>query len=130
VSEIRIHREHDLGLEEARKIALQWAEEAERKFGMDCTVVEGEYSDTVAFSRSGVRGQLVVAADHFDLQAQLGFLLGAFSKTIETEIEKNLDALLGARRAQATAPKAAASGAAKKAAAKKSGGSNGGRKKA
>jgi hypothetical protein len=35
-----------------------------------------------------------VAADHFDLHAKLGFLLGAFSKTIETEITKNLDALL------------------------------------
>ena len=28
------------------------------------------------------------------LHAKLGFLLGAFSKTIETEITKNLDALL------------------------------------
>jgi hypothetical protein len=36
----------------------------------------------------------VVAADHFQLDAKLGFLLGAFSKTIEGEIEKNLDALL------------------------------------
>ena len=29
-----------------------------------------------------------------ELKAKLGFLLGAFSKTIEAEIEKNLDALL------------------------------------
>jgi hypothetical protein len=35
-----------------------------------------------------------VAADHFDLHAKLGFLLGAFSKTIEAEITKNLDDLL------------------------------------
>jgi putative polyhydroxyalkanoate system protein len=130
VSEIRIHREHDLGLEEARKVAWKWAEEAERKFGMDCTVVEGDFSDTVEFARSGVKGQLIVAADHFDLQAKLGFLLGAFARTIETEIEKNLDDLLGARQALAKAPKAASNGAAKKTAAKKSGNSNGGRKKA
>jgi len=92
--DINIHREHTLGLAKARKVAWQWAEEVEQKFGMECTVLEGETSDTVQFTRSGVNGQLIVAADHFDLQAKLGFLLGAFSKTIENEILKNLDVLL------------------------------------
>lgn len=92
--DIRIHRQHALGLSKAREIAWKWAEEVESKFDMECTVLEGETSDTVEFKRSGVNGQLVVAADHFDLEAKLGFLLGAFSKTIESEIEKNLDALL------------------------------------
>ncbi len=31
-----------------------------------------------------------------DLQARLGFLLGAFARTIEAEILKNLDQLLAA----------------------------------
>ncbi len=108
MSEIRIHREHDLGLEGARKLAWRWAEEAESKFGMACTVIEGEFGDTVEFTRSGVHGQLIVAPDHFDLQAKLGFLLGAFSKTIESEIEKNLDELL-AKPAKARSKPAAAS---------------------
>ena len=94
MAEIRIHREHSLGLTKARKIAWSWAEQVEKEFDMECTVVEGVASDTVEFTRSGVKGQLVVAADHFDLHAKLGFLLGAFSKTIETEITKNLDTLL------------------------------------
>lgn len=94
MSDINIHRQHTLGLAKARKVAWQWAEEVEKKFGMECTVLEGETSDTVQFTRSGVNGQLIVAADHFDLQARLGFLLGAFAKTIEGEILKNLDALL------------------------------------
>ena len=94
--DIRIHRDHQLGLAEARKVAWAWAEQAEADFGMDCTVLEGETSDTVEFRRSGVTGELIVAADHFDLQAKLGFLLGAFAKTIEAEIQKNLDSLLGA----------------------------------
>ena len=94
--DIHIHRDHSLGLVKARKVAWDWAEMAEQKFDMACTVMEGETSDTVAFARSGVKGELVVAADHFDLTAKLGFLLGAFSKTIEAEIEKNLDTLLGA----------------------------------
>jgi putative polyhydroxyalkanoate system protein len=96
MADIRIHRSHELGLSKARKIAWQWAEEVEKKFDMECTVIEGETSDTVEFTRSGVNGALIVAPDHFDLSAKLGFLLGAFSKTIETEIEKNLDALLAA----------------------------------
>ncbi|MBP6764770.1 MAG: polyhydroxyalkanoic acid system family protein [Rubrivivax sp.] len=94
MADIRIHRNHHLGLAKARKIAWSWAEEVEKKFDMACTVIEGEHSDTVEFKRSGVSGQLVVAADHFDLHAKLGFLLGAFSKTIESEITKNLDDLL------------------------------------
>lgn len=92
--DIKIHRDHSLGLTQARKVAWQWAEQAEQKFDMACTVIEGETSDTVEFTRSGVNGRLIVAADHFDLDAKLGFLLGAFSKTIEHEIEKNLDGLL------------------------------------
>jgi len=106
--DIRIHREHKLGLVKARKVAWAWAEEVEKKFGMECSVLEGETSDTVEFTRLGVNGRLIVAADHFDLDAKLGFLLGAFAKTIEHEIEKNLDSLLGK-----------AAGAAKKAPAKK-----------
>ncbi len=92
--DIHIHRDHSLGLAKARKVAWDWAEQAESKFDMECTVLEGETSDTVEFTRSGVSGTLIVAPDHFDLNAKLGFLLGAFSKTIEGEIQKNLDALL------------------------------------
>ena len=109
--DIRIHRKHKLGLTKAREIAWQWAEDVEKKFDMACTVIEGETSDTVEFARMGVSGRLIVAPDHFDLDAKLGFLLGAFSRTIETEIERNLDELLeeGAK----TTPKKAAAKATK-----------------
>lgn len=108
MSDIKIHRKHTLGLAKARKVAWAWAEQVEQKFDMECTVLEGDTSDTVEFKRAGVNGQLTVAADHFDLNAKLGLLLGAFAKTIEGEIEKNLDGLLGK-----------AGGGAKKAAPKK-----------
>jgi putative polyhydroxyalkanoate system protein len=104
--DIRIHRKHALGLAKAREVAWKWAEQVEQKFDMECTVLEGDTSDTVEFTRSGVNGRLIVAADHFDLDARLGFLLGAFSKTIEGEIEKNLDELL-AKSSKAAAKKAA-----------------------
>ena len=100
MADIHIHRDHKLGLAQARKVAWDWAEQVEQQFDMACTVIEGETSDTVEFVRSGVKGVLIVAADHFDLEAKLGFLLGAFSKTIAGEIEKNLDNLLGATSSQ------------------------------
>ena len=43
---------------------------------------------------AGVKGTLMVTADKFELNATLGFLLGAFKGKIEGEIVKNLDALL------------------------------------
>ena len=107
MADIHIHRDHQLGLPKARKVALQWAEQVEAEFDMDCTILEGDTSDTVEFTRSGVKGTLIVAADHFQLDARLGFLLGAFSRKIEQEIEKNLDALL-AKSATAAGRKPAA----------------------
>lgn len=115
MSDIRIHRDHALGLAKARKIAWEWAEEVEARFAMECTVIEGHESDTVEFTRTGVNGRLIVAADHFNLEARLGFLLGAFSKTIESEITKNLDQLL-ASSATPTARPTTRKAAAKKAA--------------
>jgi putative polyhydroxyalkanoate system protein len=123
--DIRIHRNHKLGLAKAREVAWQWAEDVEKKFDMECTVLEGDTSDTVQFARMGVNGRLIVAADHFDLDAKLGFLLGAFSKTIESEIERNLDELLAkSGKGAAKASAKAADGAADKAkpAAKKAAG--------
>ena len=97
---LHIRREHSLTLAAARKIARSWAEQVESEFGMQCSYVESAKEDHVNFTRSGVKGCLVVTGDHFDLDAKLGFLLGAFKGKIEAEIVKNLDDLL--------APKAAA----------------------
>ena len=119
---ISIQRSHQLGLKRAREVAWKWAEDAEAKFDMECTVEEGEDEDLVHFSRSGVNGTLRVSGERFDLVAQLGLLLGAFQKTIESQIESNLDTLLAAEtKAGRKAPAAAApSVAPKKAAARKS----------
>jgi len=109
VPDIHIQRDHALGLAAARKIAFRWAEQAEEKFDMECTYEEGDTSDCVRFTRSGVKGTLEVTRDCFVLDAQLGFLLGAFKDRIEGEIVKNLDALLAKKPAAKTpaAPAAA-----------------------
>jgi putative polyhydroxyalkanoate system protein len=94
LADIHIKRQHSLGLAEARKLAFKWAEAAEEKFDMECTYEEGKTSDLVSFTRSGVNGELKVTKDRFELDARLGFLIGAFKDRIETEIVKNLDELL------------------------------------
>jgi putative polyhydroxyalkanoate system protein len=105
--DIHIHREHDLGLAPARQLAFRWAELAEQKFGMACSYEEGQESDTLSFARSGVNGELKVTAASFELDARLGFLLGAFKDRIEGEIVRNLDALLAERSPLAATEQAA-----------------------
>ena len=107
MARIHIHRPHQLGLAGARKVAWQWAEQAEADFDMACSYAEGDDADEVQFSRSGVTGTLSVGADHFELDAQLGFLLGAFKDRIEAEIVKNLDDLLAAKKPAAAKKKKA-----------------------
>lgn len=94
MADIHIVRTHTLSLPEARAIALQWAEQARDEFGMDCDYQHGDDADVLQFARAGVKGSLRVDAEGFELNAQLGFLLGAFKDKIEREIVKNLDELL------------------------------------
>lgn len=93
--ELKIEREHTLGLTGARAVAQRWREQAEQEWGMACESEPGETEDRLRFERSGVRGELTVSEARFDLQIQLGFLLGAYRSKIEEKIQANLDALLG-----------------------------------
>lgn len=97
MASLHIVREHHLGLAAARKIAYTWAEQVEADFGMECTYEEGKAVDVVNFARSGVHGTLQVHKERFELDAKLGFLLGAFKDRIEAEIVKNLDTLLASK---------------------------------
>jgi putative polyhydroxyalkanoate system protein len=106
MADIHIERDHQLGMGGARKLAWRWAEQAENDFDMSCTYEEGDDCDEVQFSRSGVTGTLKVSADRFELDARLGFLLGAFKDRIESEIVKNLDELLAAKKPAAKKKKA------------------------
>ena len=94
MAEIRIEREHGLGLAQARKLALRWAEVAQRKLEVECTYEEGASQDVLRFQRPGASGELRVSGDKFELHARLGLLLGVFKPKIESEIVRNLDELL------------------------------------
>ena len=107
MADINITRQHGMSLADARKAAFKWTEQAEEKFDMECTYQKGEIADECSFTRSGVTGTLLVDKDTFVLTAKLGFLLGAFKDKIESEIAKNLDALIAKKPATTTtAPKA------------------------
>ncbi|MEX1166379.1 MAG: polyhydroxyalkanoic acid system family protein [Hydrogenophaga sp.] len=106
MADIHIHRAHTLGLKGARAVAAQWSETAQAKLDMACAYATGDTSDELQFSRPGVKGKLTLSGDHFELHAQLGFLLSAFKEKIESEIAHNLDELLaqGKVRAQRKKP--------------------------
>lgn len=100
MADIHIRRDHTLGLARARKVAWKWAEHVEKKFEMECTVLEGDTSDTVQFKRSGVSGTMIVTGEHFEVNAKLGLLLGAFAGQIEGEVCKQLDEALAKEQAK------------------------------
>ena len=91
MSTIDLRRDHALGLRKARTAAQRVADEMEREFGMSCAW-EG---NVLRFERTGVHGELVVAKDHVELHAKLGFLLAAFKGRIEDTIHRNFDEYFG-----------------------------------
>ncbi len=97
MTDLHISRAHTLGLAKARKIAFKWAEHVEQEYALRCTYEEGDVQDEVCFARSGFNGNLLVSKDKFELNAKLGFLVGAFKGRIESEIVQNLDQLLAPR---------------------------------
>jgi putative polyhydroxyalkanoate system protein len=97
--ELKIERQHTLGLTGARAVAERWREQAEQEWDMRCEMLPGETEDQMTFARSGLSGSLTVTDGRFDLQLKLGFLLGAYSGKIEEKIRSNLDELLGPEQA-------------------------------
>jgi putative polyhydroxyalkanoate system protein len=114
MADLKLHRDHTLGLARARKVALKWAEDAEARLDMECTIVEGDDEDVLEFTRSGVDGRMVVTATFFDLEARLGFLLKPFVGQIEKEVGKQLDEALAKEAAKTSKTAKPAARAAKK----------------
>ena len=114
MSRIHITREHRLGLPEARKLAVRWAETAHEHLGAEWVYEQGELEDQLAFHRAGVHGRLTVTPERFVLDAKLGLLLAAFRHRIETEIVQNLDMLLAHEEPMAAFEQAVARRAARR----------------
>lgn len=92
MTDIHIVRTHQLGLAGARRIAQQWAHDAQHDYGMQCSLADD--GDTIDFQQAGVKGTLSVTAERFELSAELGFLFKGFRQQIASGIESRLDSLL------------------------------------
>lgn len=110
MSDILIRRDHSLGLARARKVALKWAEAGEAKLDLECTILEGDTSDTVEFTRSGASGRMIVTGDHFELSVKLGFLFKAFAGKIEAECVNQLETAIAKEESKAKAKAKTAKG--------------------
>lgn len=84
---IEIRRPHQHSVTEARAVVDKVAAKMREKFGTD-SHWDG---DTLAFSRSGVKGTIAVAPDAILVQAELGMMLSPMKGMIEQEIGRKLD---------------------------------------
>lgn len=94
MSDVKFSQAHTLGLEKARELAKQWAEDSAKKMGLDCKHTEGADKDTISFERMGVNGLMTVTGTSFDLEVKLGMMMKAFKPMIESEIAKNLGRII------------------------------------
>ena len=103
MSEIKVHRNHALPLEAARKAAEKVAARLRKDFDL-------EYAwkrHVLHFERTGVHGELHVGKDEVRLEAKLGFLLAFLKPRIEDEIDREFDRYFSAAKPAAPPKKAA-----------------------
>ena len=110
MSDIHLHRPHQLGLHAARRIAHLWAQKAEKKFDVTSRYEEGSAQgsghDTLPFENAGIQGQMQVQADQFVLTAKLGFLFSAFKEPLLAKLNAQFDELLSQPAPATPAPAA------------------------
>ncbi len=89
MTDIDIRRAHNLDHDHAKKAAEDIAKRLNDEFDL-------KYAwrgDHIVFQRSGVQGQMEVAANHVRVQAKLGLALKLFRGKFETEINRFMDEL-------------------------------------
>ena len=114
MADISMKRTHHLGLKGARVAADKMAEKLGEKFDLT-----GDWKgNTLHFNRPGVNGTLAVTDHDMQLEVTLGFMLKMMKGPIEKAVHEQLDNVLDAAKAPATAAKAPAKTSAPKVAAK------------
>ncbi len=102
MSDIDIHRAHNLGLKAARAAAERMEEHLGRKFDLK----GGWQGNVLKFERPGLTGSLAVSDKDLNLSVSLGFLLKAMKGSIETAVRHELDKLFAEAAATAQPPEA------------------------
>lgn len=84
---MRIYRNHNLGIEEARKRADLIAEDLRQQY----SVTTRWQGDSMHVQGTGLTGQLLVDEHHIELQVKLGLALKLMEGPIRSMIEKTID---------------------------------------
>jgi putative polyhydroxyalkanoate system protein len=89
--DIHIVHPHKLSAKKARDAAQKVADKIAEEYDLEC-----EWDgDTLYFERSGVNGAMELGEGQVEMTIKLGFLMGAFSSTIQAKIEENLKKVFG-----------------------------------
>jgi putative polyhydroxyalkanoate system protein len=84
---MRIRRNHNLGVEEARNRADRVAADLKQQFSLSSKW----QGNALHVEGNGVTGQLHVDEEHFELNVRLSFALKLMEGPIRTVIEKTID---------------------------------------
>ncbi len=114
MADIRISRDHQLGLQQAKVAADKMAQKLGEKFDLN-----GDWNgNRLNFHRPGVTGFLVVSESSVEMEVSLGFMLKMMRGPIENAVHEQLDqVLITAKPAKVAAKPAGSVAATKKAAA-------------
>lgn len=91
MADITIVHEHKLTPKKAREAAQKVADAIADEYGLAC---EWE-GDVLHFERSGVQGQMTLEKKKVEMFIRLGFMMSAFSSTIETKVAENMKKVFG-----------------------------------
>lgn len=84
---MRIHRSHNLGLEEARNRASRIADDLKAQYSVRSTW----QGDALHVQGNGISGQLLVDEHNIELHVKLGFALKLMEGPIRSVIERTID---------------------------------------
>lgn len=90
MSDIRINRPHQLGLDRARQAVTVLADDLSSHYG----VHYHWQNNHLLFKHQGVEGRMQVDDRQVDLQVKLGFLMKPWRGKLETEIRHRLERML------------------------------------
>jgi putative polyhydroxyalkanoate system protein len=91
MADISITQKHKLSHKKAKAAAQKVVDQLAEEYG-----VSAEWEgDILNFKRSGVTGTLEVLAHEAQIDITLGFMLKAFSATIEEHVHKNMKKVFG-----------------------------------
>ena len=88
---MRIRRDHELGLEGARRRIDRLRAELERQYSM-ASAWDGDH---VVVTGSGVNGRIIVEPEYVEVEIRLGLTLMLFERQIRTGIKNAMDEHFG-----------------------------------